>query len=75
MTVKERENYESEMRTELDIIAERQFAVEKGREEGREEGMRHLLQTAKNLLEMGLSIADIAKATGLSEDQIQTMTI
>ena len=40
-----------------------------------EKGREALLLAAKNLLEMGLSIADIAKATGLSEDQIQTMTI
>ena len=53
----------------------RRLAMEEGRKEGREEGMKHLLQTAKNLLEMGLSVADIAKATGLSEDQIQTMAI
>lgn len=41
--------------------------MEKGREEGKEEA---LLQTARNLLEVGVSIADIVKATGLSEEQI-----
>ncbi|MBR0055018.1 MAG: hypothetical protein IJP65_06925, partial [Bacteroidales bacterium] len=42
--------------------------MEKGREEGREEA---LLQTAKNFLALGISVADVAKATGLSEDQIR----
>lgn len=41
--------------------------MEKGRKEGREEA---LLQTAKRLLGLGIPIADVAKATGLSEDQI-----
>ena len=58
-----------------DIEYNRKLAREEGREEVREEGKKHLLQTAKNLLKMGLSIADIAKATGLSEDQILAMTI
>ena len=45
--------------------------VEKGREEGREEGRAALLQTAKNLLNMDMSLADVAKATGLTEEQIR----
>ena len=46
-----------------------------GREEGREEGrMAALLQTAKNLLDLGLPMTDITKATGLTEEQIQTGT-
>jgi predicted transposase/invertase (TIGR01784 family) len=48
---------------------------EKGRKEGREEGRKEgreeaLLQTAKRLLGLGIPIADVAKATGLSEEQI-----
>ena len=42
-----------------------------GREEGRAEGRAEgIMLTAKNLKSMGLSIADIIKATGLSEDDI-----
>ena len=47
--------------------------MEKGREEGREEGMQVLLHAAKNFLKLGLPIEDIAKATGLSEEQIRTV--
>ncbi|MCR5076427.1 MAG: Rpn family recombination-promoting nuclease/putative transposase [Prevotella sp.] len=52
----------------------------KGREEGREEGRREghaegvkaaKLETAKNLHRMGLSLADIAKATDLSEEELK----
>jgi len=46
--------------------------MEKGRDEGREEGREEaLLQTAKNLLELGISLAEVAKATGLSEEEIK----
>ena len=41
-----------------------------GREEGRKEGLR---QTARNLKSMGLGIADIQKATGLSEEEIRDL--
>ena len=41
-----------------------------GREEGRKEGLR---QTALNLKSMGLGIADIQKATGLSEEEIRDL--
>jgi len=47
---------------------------EKGMEEGRKEGMKALRQTAKNLLNMGMSVADVSKATGLSEDDIAKLT-
>ena len=59
------------------------IGLEKGREEGREEGRAEgreegrvegrkegLRQTARNLKSMGLGIADIQKATGLSEEEI-----
>ena len=42
----------------------------KGREEGRAEG---ILSTARNLKSMGLSVADIQKATGLSEAEIMNI--
>ena len=41
-----------------------------GFEKGREEA---LLQTAKNLLALGIPTADVAKATGLTEEQIQQL--
>ena len=41
---------------------------EKGMEKGREET---LLQTAKRLLEMGFSLSDVVKVTGLSEGELQ----
>ena len=44
------------------------------REEGFSEGAhRKALETAKNLLDLGLSIENIAQATGLSEADIKTL--
>ena len=70
----ERVKYEHDMTTERDRLNQldyaRKVSLEKGREEGREEG---LFIVARNLLNMGMPLADIAKATGLSESQIQTL--
>jgi predicted transposase/invertase (TIGR01784 family) len=43
---------------------------ERGREEGREEGK---IITAHNLLQLGVDVETIAKATGLSADEIDKL--
>ena len=48
------------------------------REEGRNEGFskgahRKALETAKNLIGMGLSIENIAKATGLAQKEVEKL--
>ena len=56
----------------IDVIA---LIKQVGREEGREEGERQkAIATAQNLLEMGLSIEQIAKATGLNEKDIRSLS-
>ena len=57
-----------DMKNSLDTAEEK--GVIKGIEIGRAEG---IMLTAKNLKSMGLSIADIIKATGLSEDDIMKL--
>jgi predicted transposase/invertase (TIGR01784 family) len=47
-----------------------QKGLVKGREEGREEGREALLETARKLREMGLSMEQISAATGLSSDAL-----
>ena len=56
--------------------------MKKGREEGRNEGLQEgieigreeaIIQTARNLLTLGISVSDIVKATGLSEEQISAL--
>ena len=49
--------------------------IEEGIKRGREEGeYKAKLATAQNLLEMGLHIEQIAKATGLTESEIQSLS-
>ncbi len=44
-----------------------QQGVQQGLEQGKEGA---LLQTARNFLNIGVSLADVAKATGLREEEI-----
>ena len=52
------------------IMEGRKEGMELGVLKGRKEGLR---QTAHNLKSMGLGIADIQKATGLSEEEIRDL--
>lgn len=56
----------------------RRVGILEGREEGRNEGFsegthRKALETAKNLIGMGLSIENIAKATGLAQKEVEKL--
>ena len=75
----ERKLYESRMKLKSDIatISENQFNA--GRQEGKSLGLiegeargshQKALETTKNLLQFGLSIGNIAKATGLSQGEV-----
>lgn len=79
MTVVERENYERSMRTELDRIAELDFAREAGKAEARAEGLaegraagaeKAKKDIAKVMMAEGLPAALIAKCTGLPESSL-----
>ena len=49
-------------------------AVNYARELGMKEGMKEgQTQIAKNLLAMGMSVGDIAKATGLSVEEVSSI--
>ena len=74
----ERKLYESRMKLKSDIttISETQFnaGVERGLAEGEVRGSRQkALETARNLLVIGLSIENIAKATGLTIQEVETL--
>ena len=65
-----------DMKNSLDTAEEKGVikGIEIGRTEGRAEGRAEgIMLTAKNLKSMGLSIADIIKATGLSENDIMKL--
>ena len=50
-------------------------AKKEGRAEGKAEGTKEkTIQIARNLLNMKMSIEDISKATGLTEDEIKKLS-
>ena len=74
----ERKLYESRMKLKSDIstISQTQFSagVERGKSLGLAEGSRQAkVETARNLRAMGLSLENIAQATGLSKTEIERL--
>jgi predicted transposase/invertase (TIGR01784 family) len=55
---------------EIGRLEGRAKGIEEGRAEGRAEGV---LAIAKNLKQMGLSVSDIIKATGLNSEEIDNL--
>ena len=70
MDIAKQTKYETYMRTELDIIAEKAYARDEGLAEGRAEGHEALLETARRMLAEGLSVEMAAKCTGLSREDL-----
>ena len=83
LTPKERKLYESRMKLKSDIatISEVQFksGLERGKAIGLAEGeargsRKKAVETAKNLLQLGLSQENIAQATGLTVEEVQSIS-
>ena len=66
----ELKEYEDSLKTYRDLKNSLDTAEEKGRVEGRVE---EKIAIARNLKSMGMSISDISKATGLSEEEIKVL--
>ena len=63
--------YEACLKAYRDLQNSLDWAKEKGCAEGRAENEKNIaIEIAKNLLEMGMSIDNIMKATGLSQEEI-----
>ena len=74
----DREKYDYSLKNMRDYIATYNMAeemgIEKGFERGRTKGRAEgILETARNLKAIGISYLDIAKATGLSYDEIERL--
>jgi len=63
--------YDSERMTERDYQHDMYYSREEGRAEGKAEANS---QTARNLKDLGVSVDVIAKATGLSVEEIEKLT-
>ena len=82
LTQAERTQYEDGLKNTLDINnmirSSRKWGVEEGQVIGRAEGEKMgmekgKMETAKNLLAMGMKVEDIARATGLSIEEINRL--
>ena len=73
----EKVNYEKSILEYEDVQDAMSCARAEGREEGRAEGRAEvreaLLRAAHKLLELGVSVSDIVKLTGLSEAQVREL--
>ena len=62
------------MTTERDFMNQLAYARKEGREAGREEGREEGCRTtATRLKELGVALAIISQATGLSEEEIENL--
>ena len=74
MDEQERKRYEAAWEYESDRLSMISESERKGLERGKSQGSRQAkLETAKNLLQFGLSVESIAKATGLSKAEVEAL--
>lgn len=66
----ERSRYDAELKAYRDITNQISYAEKRGREEGREEAQRRI---ALNMLDMKLDAETIAKASGLTHEQVMAL--
>ena len=71
LTTMEKKAYKKSILDYADVRDAVKVAQKRGEERGYEQGKEEaLIQTAHNLLELGLPLVDVAKATSLSEEEI-----
>jgi predicted transposase/invertase (TIGR01784 family) len=71
---KERAIFRSRKKFRMDIASDMATAEDKGRREGIQEGRREgRVEVARSALEMGMSIVDIIKLTGLTQKEIENI--
>ena len=72
MPIETREYYDQNMRTELDIIAQKDYAVKQGRAEGEAKGRAEgKAEVAKAMLKNGLTVEMVMSCTGLSKEEVE----
>ena len=76
MPIETREYYDQNMRTELDIIAQKDYAVKQGRAEGEAKGRAEgKAEVAKAMLKNGLTVEMVMSCTGLSKKEVEELTV
>ena len=72
MPIETREYYDQNMRTELDIIAQKDYAVKQGEARGRAE---RNVEIAKAMLKDGMALEKVLAYTGLSRKEVEALTV
>ncbi len=88
MSVLQKEEYDKAMKDEYARLVENNYAWSQGKEEGRAEGRKEgravgmaqgekkaKLETARNLLKLGVPMETVVQATGLSEDELTQLNL
>ena len=80
MPIETREYYDQNMRTELDIIAQKDYAVKQGEARGRAEGeakgrAEGKAEVAKAMLKDGMALEKVLAYTGLSKKEVEELTV
>ena len=76
MPIETREYYDQNMRTELDIIAQKDYAVKQGRAEGEAKGRAEgKAEVAKAMLKDGMALEKVLAYTGLSKKEVEELTV
>ena len=75
MPIETREFYDHNMRTELDIIAQTDYAVRQGEARGEARGKAEgKAEVAKAMLKNGLPVEMVMSCTGLSKEEVEALT-
>ncbi len=74
MPIETREFYDHNMRTELDIIAQTDYAVRQGEARGEARGKAEgKAEVAKAMLKNGLPVEMVMSCTGLSKEEVEAL--
>ncbi len=74
MSINKRKDYDAIIMNELDQLIRMNMARDEGAAEGRAEGLAEgRIEIAKKLLAMGLTVEQVADATGLTKDEIAAL--
>ena len=75
MPIETREYYDQNMRTELDIIAQKDYAVKQGEARGEARGRAEgKAEVAKAILKDGMAVEKVMAYTGLSKKDVEALT-
>ena len=74
LPIEKQRQYDKTMTTELDIIAQNNWAIDQAKRQSREEGRQEgRINTAKNLIALGVDLDIVSKATGIPVEELEKL--